>query len=72
MPRKPIISPEIKAEVQKLIDEFNQENFNDEDFKEFGIVGYSVRFKGKYLYLDRDDYGRTISNLPPGLEWENG
>jgi hypothetical protein len=58
MPRKPIISPEIKAEVQRLIDEFNQENFNDEYCKEFGIVGYSARFKGKYLYLDRDDMGK--------------
>ncbi len=57
MPRKPIISPEIQTEVQKLVDAFNQENFNDEVFKEYGIVGYSVRFKGKYLYLDRDDYG---------------
>ena len=55
MPRKPIISPEIKAEVQSLIDEFNRENFDDDDFKEFGIIGYSARFKGKYLYLDRDD-----------------
>lgn len=52
------IPPEIQAEVQKLIDEFNQENFNADDFKELGIVGYSARFKGKYLYLDRDDMGR--------------
>jgi hypothetical protein len=57
MSRKPIISAKIKAEVQKLIDEFNQENFNDDDFKEFGIIGYTARFKGKYLYLDRDDMG---------------
>ena len=57
MSRKPIISAKIKAEAQKLIDEFNQENFNDDDFKEFGIIGYTARFKGKYLYLDRDDMG---------------
>lgn len=58
MAQKQLIPPEIQAEVQKLIDEFNQENFNDEEFKELGIVGYSARFKGKYLYLDRDDMGK--------------
>ena len=68
MPRKPIISPEIKAEVQKLIDEFNRENFNDDDFKEFGIIGYSARFKGKYLYLDRDDTGEPSPICR--LEWK--
>lgn len=31
MPRKPIISPEVKEEVQRLVDEFNQENFSDLD-----------------------------------------
>jgi hypothetical protein len=68
MPRKPIISPEIKAEVQRLIDEFNQENFNDDDFKGFGISGYSARFKGKYLYLDRDDTGEPSPICR--LEWK--
>jgi hypothetical protein len=58
MPQKPSIPSEIRAEVQKLIDEFNQENFNAADFKEFGITGYSARFKGQYLYLDRDDMGQ--------------
>ena len=57
MATKQSIPPGIQAEVQKLIDKFNQENFSDPDFKEFGIVGYSARFKGKYLYLDRDDMG---------------
>jgi len=38
------IPPEIHAEVQKLIDEFNQENFSDDDFKELGVVGCSARF----------------------------
>ena len=67
MPRKPIISPEIKAEVQRLIDEFNQENFSEPDYKEFGITGYSPRFKGKYLYLDRDDFGQPSPICR--LEW---
>jgi hypothetical protein len=57
MATKQSIPPEIQAEVQKLIDEFNQEYFSDPDFKEFGIVGYSARFKGKYLYLYRDELG---------------
>ncbi|OQY32935.1 MAG: hypothetical protein B6I38_04055 [Anaerolineaceae bacterium 4572_5.1] len=52
------IPPEVRAEVQKLIDEFNREHFSDKNLKEQGIVvGYSARFKGKYLYLDRDEYG---------------
>jgi len=55
---KASVPPEIQAEVQTLIDEFNQENFSDDDFKEFGNVGYSARFRSKYLYLDRDDMGR--------------
>jgi len=55
---KTAIPPEVQAEVQKLIDEFNRENFSDDDSKSLGIVGYSARFKGKYLYLDRDEYGK--------------
>ncbi len=55
---KTTIPPEVQAEVQKQIDEFNRENFNDDGFREAGIVGYSARFKGKYLYLDRAEYGK--------------
>jgi len=58
MATKQSIPPEIQAEVQKLIDKFNRKNFSGPDFKEFGVVGYSARFKGKYLYLDRDDMGK--------------
>ncbi len=57
MARPPAIPPEIKTEVQKLIDEFNLENFGNDYCKEFGITGYSGRFKGKFLYLDCDDSG---------------
>ena len=49
---------EARAEIQKLIEKFNSENFSDDDFRELNIVGYSARFKGKYLYLDRDDLGK--------------
>jgi hypothetical protein len=52
------IPAETKGEVQELIDIFNREHFNDKDCKELGIVGYSARYKGKYLYLDRDDLGK--------------
>jgi hypothetical protein len=56
--RKPLAIPlEIRTEVQKLIDVFNRANFSDNEFKEFGIIGYSARFKGKFLYLDRDEFG---------------
>lgn len=58
MVQKQNIPDEIQAEVKKLIDKFNQENFSDDDSKEFGIVGYSARFKDKYLYLYRDDMGK--------------
>lgn len=54
---KASIPPEIKVEVQKLIDEFNREYFGEDVFKTFGIVGYSARFKSKFLYLDRDQHG---------------
>lgn len=54
---KASIPPEIRAEVQKLIDEFNREHFSEKELKKMGIVGYSARFRGKYLYLDRDEYG---------------
>ena len=53
MPQKPSIPPEIQAEVQKLIDKFNHD-----DFKELGIIGYFARFKSNYFYLDRDDLGK--------------
>ena len=58
MATKQSIPIETQAEVQKLIDKFNRKNFSAPDFKELGIVGYSARFKGKYLYLDRDDLGK--------------
>jgi len=63
MPQKQSIPIEVQAEAQKLIDEFNREYFSDKEFKEFGIVGYSARFKGKYLYLDRDDLGGEPSPI---------
>ena len=57
MAKSSMIPSEIKMEVQKMIDEFNLANFNDDEFKKFGIIGYSARYRGKFLYLDRDDFG---------------
>lgn len=58
---KQSIPPEIQEEVQKLIDKFNSEELKDARslldafFPKKIKRGYSARFKGKYLYLDRTD-----------------
>ena len=44
-----------KQKVEELIEEFNQKTFSQSD------CFYQARFKGKFLYLDRSDYG----NLSP-------
>jgi hypothetical protein len=51
------ITPEIQTEVQNPIDEFNREYFGDAIFKTYRTVGYSVRFRNRFLYLDRDVHG---------------
>jgi hypothetical protein len=61
MPKQQTIPTEIQEAVQKLIDEFNRINLRDSTsllntFFPMKIKrGYSARFKGKYLYLDRTD-----------------
>ena len=72
MPRHPAIPIEIQADVQKLVDEFNRKHFKKVDPRLQAILGvransgYSARFKGKYLYLDRAEYGKPspICRLP--------
>lgn len=60
------IPPEIQAEVQKLIDEFNRVNLKESTsllsafFPSKNKRGYSARFKGKYLYLDRTDRSEPL------------
>ena len=61
MPRKPTIPLEVHDEVQKIIDDFNKKHFKISPMMRafFGNKvkpGYSARFKGKYLYLDRTDH----------------
>lgn len=47
------IPEEIKQEVNKIIDDFNAENFQDE----VEDLAYFAEFKGKFLYLKRKEYG---------------
>jgi hypothetical protein len=61
MPKKATIPVEIQEEVQRLIDEFNNSELKESTsllsaffFKKIKR-GYSARFKGKFLYLDRTD-----------------
>ena len=51
MPRKPAIPQEVRTEVERLVAEFNRKTF-----RKSGIA-YSAHYKGKYLYLKRNEYG---------------
>jgi hypothetical protein len=61
MPRKQTIPAQIQEEVLKLVEQFNNRELKDSTsllrafFPKKIKRGYSVRFKGKYLYLDRTD-----------------
>jgi len=54
------IPDNVKQKAEETIKEFNQNTFRRDD------CFYRVRFKGKYLYLDRCDFGNTgpICRLP--------
>ena len=49
------IPSDAKQKAEEIIKEFNQKTFSKSD------CFYQARFKGKFLYLDRSDYG----NLSP-------
>jgi len=61
MPKRQTIPAEIQEEVLKLIDEFNNSELKGSTsllsafFPKKMKRGYSARFKGKYVYLDRTD-----------------
>ncbi len=55
MGKKAAIPREIKEEVERIVEEFN-----DKVLKDRGRY-YLTRFKGRFLYLDRSDYGRVGS-----------
>jgi hypothetical protein len=63
MSRKPAIPSEIKGEVLKIVENFNRQHFSQERhplhqlFYPGSKRGYAARFRGKFLYLDRMDYG---------------
>ena len=64
MPKKPTIPIEVQEEVLKIVEEFNRKTFTGEQHPLvtalFGATkrGFAVRFKGKFLYLDRTDRRR--------------
>jgi hypothetical protein len=47
------IPEDVKTEVKNIIEKFNRNVLHTSNCQ------YQVRFKGKYLYLDRNDYGNT-------------
>ena len=47
------IPEDVKTEVKSIIEKFNQNVLRTKN------CHYLVRFKGKYLYLDRNDYGNA-------------
>ena len=51
MTRKLAIPNEVRTEVENIVSEFNRKTFRNS-----GIV-YSAHYRGKYLYLKRNDYG---------------
>jgi len=66
MPKKQAIPIEIQEEVQKLIDEFNNSELKESTsllsafFSKKIKRGYSARFRGKFLYLDRTDRNEPL------------
>ena len=48
------IPDEVKSEVEAVVRRFNEGNLGGGD-----DCRYEARFKGKYCYLDRCDYGRA-------------
>lgn len=53
MARKKMIPDEVRAEVETIVAQFNREVVK----KPSGY--FSVRFRGKYAYLDRNAYGHV-------------
>ena len=49
--RKKAIPDDVRGKVEKIVEQFNKKS-------QRGDCYYEPRFKGKYLYLDRCDFGR--------------
>ncbi|MFC1833822.1 hypothetical protein ACFL2Q_03690 [Thermodesulfobacteriota bacterium] len=52
MGKKAAIPPEIKDEVERIVEEFNEQVLKDHGRY------YLTRFRGRFLYLDRSDHSR--------------
>ncbi len=50
---KKTIPDEVKEQVEHIVEEFNRTVLEDPNYY------YLTRYKGKFLYLDRFDYGRV-------------
>jgi hypothetical protein len=46
------IPKEVQTQAEEVVAEFNRKTFGSED------VGYRARFRGRFLYLDRQQYGQ--------------
>lgn len=53
MARKKMIPDEVRTQVETIVAEFNREVVKNPHCL------FSVRFRGKYAYLDRNDYGHV-------------
>lgn len=51
MPRKKAIPNEVRAEVEKIVADFNRKTFRT------SRIAYSAHYRGKNLYLKRNEYG---------------
>ena len=49
------IPKDVKEQVEEIVQRFNRDTFKGED------CYYSTRYRGKYLYLERYDFGATTS-----------
>ena len=47
------IPKEVKEQVEEIVDKFNQKVIRDPDHF------FVIRYRGIYLYLDRNEYGRV-------------
>ncbi|MBL7163461.1 MAG: hypothetical protein ISS57_12720 [Anaerolineales bacterium] len=51
MGRKPIIPHEVRTEVERIVADFNRRTFRNSG------IAYSAHYRGKYIYLKRNEYG---------------
>ncbi|MEA2007534.1 MAG: hypothetical protein U9O54_00260 [Chloroflexota bacterium] len=51
MSRKKAIPDEVREEVERIVAKFNQKTFQNSG------IAYSAHYRGKFLYLKRNEYG---------------